>query len=204
MRHQTHPPAPDALVLAPEIALVRARAHEVTGPGRVFFALAATARLAGPVLWIQSDWTREQLMGDGFAAWIDPGRLILVRAHTLIDILWTAEEALRTGAVPMVVAELPALPALTATRRLHLAAEAGAARATLPLALLLSPEPGGISGIETRWRLAPAPGWARGGEARWILTRLRARMAPERSWEMTGSGGRLLPVSAVREIPVPA
>lgn len=194
MPHQTHLPAPDALALAPEIALARARAHEVTGPARVLFALAAAARLSGPVLWIQPGWTPERLMGDGVSGWIEPGRLIVARARTLVDILWTAEEALRSGAVPLVVAELPALPTLTATRRLHLAAEAGAARGVSPLALLLTPEPGGISGIETRWRLAPAPGWALDGAARWRLTRLRARMAPERTWEMAARGDRLVPV----------
>jgi protein ImuA len=192
MLHARPTPAADALVVAPEIALARARAHEVTGPARIVFALAAAARLSGPVLWIQPNWTPERLMGDGVSGWIEPGRLILARARTALDILWTAEEALRAGAVPLVVAELPSLPTLTATRRLHLAAEAGAARATAPLALLLTPEPGGVPGIETRWRLAPSsPGWASGGPPRWTLTRLRARMAPESTWEMTARGNRL-------------
>jgi len=196
MLHQTPPPAPDALALAPEIALARARAHEVTGPARIVFALATAARLSGPVLWIQPGWTPERLMGDGVSAWIEPGRLILARARTLIDILWTTEEALRSGAVSLVVAELPALPTLTATRRLHLAAEAGASRGPPPLCLLLTPEPGGISGIETRWRLAPAPGWATDGGPRWTLTRQRARMAPERTWEIAARGDRLVPARA--------
>lgn len=205
---QTRPlPTADALVVAPDVALARARAHEVTGPARVVFALAAAARLSGPVLWVQPIWTPERLMGDGVAAWIDPGRLIVARGRTLVDLLWTAEEALRAGAVPLVVAELPSLPTLTATRRLHLAAEAGATRGPAPLALLLSPEPGGVPGIETRWRLAPAPGWAADGRSRWTLTRLRARMAPERSWEMVARENRLIPVAvrpAVRRDPVPA
>lgn len=197
---QTHPdPAAEALVVASEIALARARAHEVTGSSRIVFALAVAARLAGPVLWIQPGRAPERPMGDGVSAWIEPGRLILARARTLVDILWTAEEALRSGAVPLVVAELPGLPSLTATRRLHLAAEAGATRGLAPLGLLLTPEPGGAPGIETRWRLAPAPGWATGGMAggapRWHLTRLRARMAPESTWEMTARGDRLVPAS---------
>lgn len=190
----THPTAATGpLVVAPEITLAPARAHEVTGAARVVFALAAAARLAGPVLWIQPTWGPERLMGDGVSAWIDPGRLVIARARTLVELLWTAEEALRSGAVPLVVADLPGLPTLTQTRRLHLAAEAGAERGAAPLALLLTAQPGGVSGIETRWRLDPAPGWAADGRPRWTLTRLRARMAPEARWQMTARGARLVP-----------
>lgn len=197
--------AAPALILAPDIALARARVHEATGPARIAFALAVAARLAGPVLWIQPLWAAERLMGDGVAGFLEPARLVVARGRTPTDLLWTAEEALRAGVVPLVVAELPVLPGLTATRRLHLAAEAGAARAAgpeaAPLGLLLTPEPGGVPGIETRWRLAPTPGWAAGGGPRWRLTRLRARMAPERSWEMARRGDRLVPAAAQPERP---
>lgn len=197
-------PGRAALVVAPEVVLARARAHEVTGAARVVFALATAARLSGPVLWAQPRWAVERPMGDGIAGFVAPGRLIFARGRTLLDILWTTEETLRSGAVPLVIAELPGLPTLTQTRRLHLAAEAGAERGAAPLALLLTPEPGGVSGIETRWRLSPAPGWALDGRPRWTLTRLRARMAPEASWEMTVRGDRLRPVAARAHAPAEA
>lgn len=191
MLQTRHAPAADALRLAPDVVLARARAHEVAGPARVAFALVVAARLAGPVLWLQPSWSRERLMGEGLAGILEPGRLVIARARTAPGILWAAEEALRTGLVPLVVAELPEPPALTPVRRLHLAAEAGAAAHAAPLALLLTPDDGGAPGVETRWRLAPAPGWARDGAPRWRLTRLRARMAPERTWEAALRGGRL-------------
>jgi protein ImuA len=196
MLHSRSHPSADVLVVAPEIALARARVHEATGPARVLFALAVAARLSGPVLWIQPVWTPERLMGDGVSAWIDPGRLIVARPRTLVDILWTAEEALRAGVVPLVVADLPGLPTLTATRRLHLAAETGekgAGTGAAPLCLLLAPDPGGVPGVETRWRLAPAPGWATDDRPRWLLTRLRARLAPERTWPTAARDNRLVP-----------
>ena len=121
-------------------------------------------------------------MGDGVRGFLDPGRLVFGRARTAAELLWAAEEALRTGLVPLVVAELPAVPALTAgapaapRRR----GRGGARRRTARAAP--DPRRRGAPGIETRWHLAPAPGWARDGAARWRLTRLRARMAPERSW----------------------
>jgi protein ImuA len=186
-----HAPVADALVLAPEVALARARAHEVTGQARVAFALLAAARLDGPVLWLQPTWGAERLMGDGLRGILDPGRLVFGRARTLPELLWAAEEALRTGLVPLVVVELPSVPSLTLVRRLHLAAEAGAAARAAPLALLLAPGDGGAPGVETRWCLDPAPGWTRDGSPRWRLTRLRARTAPPAAWEASLPGGRL-------------
>ena len=190
MLQTRHDPVADALVLAPGVALARARAHEATGPARTVFALAVAARLTGPVLWLQPACETARPMGDGLSGFLDPGRLVFGRARTATDILWATEEALRTGRVPLVVAELPAAPELTAVRRLHLAAEAGAARVAAPIALLLTPG-GGTPAIETRWHVAPAPGWARDGRARWRLTRVRARMAPEASWEASVHGGGL-------------
>lgn len=178
------PPVGDRLMLAPDVVLTRARAHEATGPARRLFALLTAARLDGPVLWLRPAWSPEKLMGDGTAGFIDPARLIFAEARAAPDLLWAAEEALRSGAAPLVIAELPAPPLLTPVRRLHLAAETGATRAAAPVMLLLTPDPGGAPGIETRWHLAPLPGWAESGTARWRLTRLRARAAPRQTWTM--------------------
>ncbi len=191
MLQSRHAPVADELALAPGAGLVRGRAHEVTGPARAAFALIAAARLTGPVLWLQPGWQAERPMGDGVRSFLDPGRLVFGRPRTTADLLWAAEEALRTGLVPLVVAAPPEIPGLTAVRRLHLAAETGATRGAAPIALLLTPGAGGAPGVETRWRMAPAPGWARGGGPRWRLVRLRARMAPEAAWEASLEDGRL-------------
>jgi len=184
-------PVADELALAPGARLARARAHEVTGPARAPFAVIAAARLAGPVLWLQPGWEAERPMGDGLRAFLDPGRLVFGRGRATRDLLWAAEEALRTGRVPLVVVAPPEIPSLTAVRRLHLAAEAGAARGTAPVALLLTPGDGGAAGVETRWRMTPAPGWASGAAPRWRLVRLRDRMAPETAWDAAFEDGRL-------------
>ncbi len=183
MLQTRHAPAASELVLAPDVMLARSRAHEVAGPARAVFALLAAARLSGPMLWVEVGRPAERLLGDGVCAFLDPGRLVMARATKPADGFWAAEEALRSGQTPLVVAELPAPPELTPVRRLHLAAEAGAlvAGGEAPLALLLTPGPGGAPGIETRWLFAPAPGGTREATPRWRLTRARARMAPERT-----------------------
>lgn len=182
-------PAP--IRLAPEIALARLRAHEATGSSRRLFALLAAAATQGSILWLACRWMPERLAPDGIAPCLDPGRLLIGRCRDMREILWCAEEALRSGAVPLVVADLAEPPALTPVRRLHLAAEAGGGRdGAAPACLLLAPGTGGAAGIETRWHLSPLPGWAIDGRARWRLVRLRARTDPPAAWEMRLRAGR--------------
>ncbi|WP_369908011.1 hypothetical protein [Tropicimonas sp. IMCC34043] len=189
LSHAGHDRRP-ALSVSEGMTLTLARAHELCGPARRLLALAVAAASSGPVLWIAPAWAPERLNGEGVTEWIDPGRLLLLRAPRPEDLLWSMEEALRSGQVPLVVAELPEPPGLTPVRRLHLAAEAGAAAAlegaARPLGLLLGPGDGGAQGVESRWHLAPRhDGTVTGagsGEFRWWLERRRARTAPPAGW----------------------
>ncbi|HEU0222541.1 MAG TPA: GNAT family N-acetyltransferase [Paracoccaceae bacterium] len=185
------------LSLGPDAVLALGRVHEVCGPARRSFAALVARRLHGPVLWVIPEHERERVNADGCLPWFDPARLVLVPARRPADLLWAMEEALRSGACPLVVVELPEPPALTPVRRLQLAAEARAAQAGAPpLGLILTPGEGGAPGVEGRWHLAPLPGWALGGGGpRWRLTRLRARRATAARWtaEAAGSGLRLQP-----------
>jgi protein ImuA len=178
--------------LAGDLALRRARLHEFCGPARVMLAALVMAKSRGPVVWIRPGWWPERLNAAGLQPIANPSRLLLVRADRDEAALWAAEEVLRSGTVPLVIAETAAAPGLTPIRRLHLAAEAGAEAArrdggTAPLGLLLLPGQGGAPGVESRWHLAPAPSrsllWS-GGEI-WTLTRLRARLAPPARWHLT-------------------
>jgi protein ImuA len=155
----------------------------------MMLAARIMAKARGPVIWIRPGWGAERLNAAGLQPLADPARLILVESPRDEGLLWATEEALRSGAAPLVVTELLTPPALTPIRRLHLAAEAGAAAArreglVAPVGLLLLPGQGGAQGVESRWHMAPAPSrsllWS--DEDSFTLTRLRARLLPPASW----------------------
>ena len=170
-----------------DLSLERGRVHEACGTARRRLALMVAGAMQGPVFWIRPAWTPVRLNPDGMVKLADPARFLFATPKRPEDVLWTMEEVLRAGLVPLVVADLPEPPGLTAVRRLHLASETGAAEGTfVPLGLLLTPGSGGAPGVETRWSLSPAHGEER--QEGWELARLRARMQPEKSWRLTGGG----------------
>ena len=181
------------------LSLIRARVHEICGPARMALAALVLSESQGPVLWISPGWQAERLYPPGLREFADPGRIIFARARRPEDILWSAEEALRSGAVPMVVVEMADPPGLTPVRRLHLAAETGAEAARhrgrlAPLGLLLTPGQGGAQGVESRWHMAARPSSSTLLERRavWELTRLRARMAPPARWQVARDGAGVI------------
>lgn len=202
-------PARPSLRLAPGIALTLGRAHELCGPARrslaAWIAGKVQQQASAPVLWIHPGWARDRLNPEGLRALADPGRFLFVAPPRAEDLLWCAEEALRSGAVSLVVADLPGPPGLTPVRRLHLAAGGGPddsghpgldshphPRQGRPLCLLLCPGDGGAPGIESRWHLAPAH---RATARRWRLELRRARATPPRGWDLVPMPGGLRPES---------
>jgi protein ImuA len=184
----SRPDRQPALAFLGDIELPLARVHEGCGGARRSFAAMLAGRMAGTVMWIQPAWRAERLNPDGLLAHADPARFLFLYPRRPEDLLWTMEEALRSGAVPLVVADLPSAPGLTPVRRLHLAAEQGAGQGRVrPLGLLLTPGDGGAQGVESRWRLTADHGAGTG----WRLTRLRARAEPPREWRLAPADGKL-------------
>ncbi|MEM9552369.1 MAG: hypothetical protein AAGA05_14415 [Pseudomonadota bacterium] len=170
------------------MVLPLARVHEACGPARHTFAMWVASHIAGPVLWIAPGWQPDQLNPQGMRDLTDPARFLFVAPRRAEDLLWCTEEALRAGAVKLVVADLPGAPALTPIRRLHLAAETGAEMsATPPLGLVLTPGEGGAQGVESRWYMA---GTHRDRARRWQLDRRRARTQPVKRWTVVQDAPR--------------
>ncbi|MGV6805559.1 MAG: ImuA family protein [Ruegeria sp.] len=179
--------AAPGLELHDEISLQLARAHEACGPARRSFAMWLASQAQGPVLWISPAWEADQLNPDGMMSFVDPARFLFVHPTRAEDLLWCIEEALRSGAVPLVIGDLPGAPGLTPVRRMHLAAEQGGTMGQAPLGLLLTPGDGGAQGIETRWHMAADH---QGQARRWTLTRRRARALPPVSWHVSQTASR--------------
>ena len=184
-RH-THRVTP-ALPVLPDVILPLKRLHEVCGPARHSFAMLVAAATKGPVYWVAPSWHVDRLNPDGMVHFTNPGRFTFLTPKRPEDVLWTLEEVLRNGSVPLVIGDIPGPPNLTAVRRLHLAAETGAGQGhCTPLGLILTPGDGGAAGVETRWYMTPAH---TPGTHAWRLERRRARTAPAKHWQMTGRPG---------------
>ena len=187
--------APDAAAAAPipvfadhsliGAGLVRGALHEVcaASPGSgVAFAAILLARCGGQVLWIATEQETNLVWPPGLLPFgLAPDKLILARAARWPEALWAMEEALRCPALGGAVLMAGAGQGLdlTATRRLHLAAEAGGV-----FGLLLRPDgAAGASAARTRWHIAPL---ASDAAPRWRLTLLRQRGgAPAGPWNVT-------------------
>ncbi|MDO5658603.1 MAG: hypothetical protein Q4G36_09815, partial [Paracoccus sp. (in: a-proteobacteria)] len=131
------------------------RVHEAFGPGRHVFALFQAARAGGDVIWVRPAHLVESLMPEGMPPKV-AARLILVTPRSELDLLWSVEEALRSG-LGLVIAEPEKPLSLTAGRRLQLAAEAGG-KAGGATGLMLIREGAGSPAAETRWECRPKAG----------------------------------------------
>ncbi len=198
----TLPDAPAMQPLAQILRLSPGRTHELCGPARqVLAAWVMAQHPAGtPVIWIRPSWKGDRLHPHALCDWTSPEGLIIVETPRDSEALGCAEEALRSGAVALMVVELGGPLALTPLRRLHLAAQIGLERRRVRahdstvLGLVLTPEDGGSAGVESRWHLAPcpAPPPVNGASIQpaWVLQRLRARTLPPATWTLHKPSGQ--------------
>jgi protein ImuA len=126
------------------------RVHEVCGPAAHSFAMTICGEHSGTIIWIDEVRQIERVLPAGFIRFCNPGRIIFVRGYNHLDVLWMAEECLRSKAAPVIVTRLSQSLDFTQGRRLQLAAETGKS-----LGLFLVPEGMGSNAAETRWLCTP-------------------------------------------------
>jgi protein ImuA len=194
----------------PAGGLARGALHEVAGAGAelehgaaaALFVAGLLARVPGPVLWVLE---RADLFAPGLAAvGLAPERVIYAEAGRADAVLAALEDGLRHPGLLAGVGEVSGRLSLTASRRLHLAAEASGATGFV----LRRPWRREAAGLEepsaalTRWRVgalpsAPpfpdAPEVPGLGRVRWRLDLWRARGAAPASFVVEGcdAQGRL-------------
>ena len=148
-------PAIDAAL--PGGGLAAGVVHEVTGSAAGGFVAMLAGRFTGPVLWCVMARSRTELYGPGLAAFgLDTRRLVIARCASRQDMLWAMEEGLRDPALAVVVGEPDRAIALTASRRLQLAAETGGVTG---LVLRRGAEEGALapSALFSRWQADSLP-----------------------------------------------
>ncbi len=164
--HGPHPFGHTAIDAAlPGGGLARGALHEAAGRGvalehgtaAALFIAGCMARLGGPVLWAME---RCDLFAPGLAmAGLAPDRLLYAEAGRAEEVLRAMEEGLREPALVGVVGEVTGRLSLSATRRLHLAAERTGALAFL-LRRSRKPDDPALeepSAANTRWRISAQP-----------------------------------------------
>ncbi len=96
----------------------------------------------------------------------DPHQVLIGKCNSPTDVLAATEEALRSGVVSMVIAELTKPLSLTAGRRLQLAAEAGGSTG-----LMIVGDDMGSNATQTRWHVAPVFSPDDSTRMRWSLNK---------------------------------
>lgn len=181
LTRRPHTPRP-ALTVWEDMSLTLGRVHEFCGLSRRMLALMIAGHVKGPIIWLTSGRPVEGLNPDGAMPYANISDFNVVTCRRADEALWSMEEVLRAGCVPLVIADMDQSLALTPIRRLNLAAEAGSGKSQQrPLGIVLTPGEGGSSGVESRWRLEPRH---QPDGLRWRLDRLRARTAPLKRWSL--------------------
>jgi protein ImuA len=125
------------------------RVHELSGESAVTFAFLMAKKgelmICGAPYWVSS------LHPESVSRFFDPNFCLQAMCHLYADVLWAAENALRSGCIATVLIALDGSPSLTNFRRLQLAAQCGG---SLGLAIVNRPAPS--SAAETRWHCTPA------------------------------------------------
>jgi protein ImuA len=100
----------------------------------------------------------------GLQTHCDPHQVLIGKCSNPTDVLAATEDALRSGVVSLVIAELTKPLSLTAGRRLQLAAEVGGSTG-----LMIVSDGMGSNATQTRWHVSPVYSSDDSTQMRWSL-----------------------------------
>jgi protein ImuA len=180
--------------------------HEIQGAedgAATGFCAAMLARLqetdGRPVLWLERG--RDLYMPGLVRFGLKAGTVLTVSDIVRdADMLWAAEEALQSGAVAAVVAEIR-LADFTASRRLQLAAEAGG----VTCLLLSDRQHGGAATALSRWQVRAEPSFGDGtgvGSPCWRVELARCRNGRAAAWTVIWEAAGGVAVDVASEEPM--
>lgn len=147
------------------------------------FAIAAAQPKPGMVVWVsgrRAGLKHGRLFQSGLGGLRRmPPEMLHISARKTAEALWAVEEAVRSAAVSLVIAEIERVD-FTASRRLALASS----RYGVPAILLLPYTCEGSTAAAARWRVSPRPSAPNRfdsrapGHPRWRAVLERSRLAP--------------------------
>lgn len=165
----------ETLCLSGPVRLAKGRVHEVTGDSADMFAVLTASRLTGPIIWIGLARDIGSLAPTALQHYVDPARFILTEGISRGEVLWAAEQALRTSCAQCIVIELSSGPNLRESRRLQVAAQQGGG-----LGIILIHGRAHTSACETRWHCAAL----KGGENEWVWSLTKNRRGELGAWHV--------------------
>ncbi len=175
--------------LTDELSLQRGRVHEVMGQACDSFAVMMAAKIAGPIVWIGRARDVGSITPTALKNFIDPTRIVLTEGANRKEVLWAAEQVLRSKGAALTITELHIGPDLRESRRLQLAAEEGRG-----LGLILIGRRAQSSASQTRWICEPQ--MRRGDVANdarapgpWIWEITKNKSGPVGRWSVKWIGG---------------
>ena len=185
-----HKPARPA-VLPPDVrVLTDVLPAKPFDPAAMGFLLSLLPASQAPVLWVQDRMSMREngrLYSPGVQGFGLTQPILHVAVSHPRDVLWAMEEGASCAGLSAVVGEIhggPAVLDFTATKRLALRSETSG----VPVWLLRSGDPGGLSAARERWRISSLPSDAHPhnpqapGAPRWDADLFRARARPPGQW----------------------
>ncbi len=178
---------------APNIHLKIGKMHELCGPAKIRVATLIGSKTKGLIVWIRPDWEDFIVNTDSISNWLSPNRLLLVNAKNQNDLFFATEEVLRSGTSELTITELPKVPTPLQMRRIHFALTSGVKSKTTEksLGIILSPNRGGATNIESRWYASTLPCWENTPgkdsnelEHKWYLKRIFSKSDPIKQWSI--------------------